>query len=156
MTVKLFHSFAHLRHAPGQVAKQIVLIAAVDTQVRISRPQQHAVDASVALIQVREVTVHRVLQRARIVEEAIVNHHLRLNKTRLRPQKLPARILRSLITHSQQMFGAPMLHVLAPFFNLSFCASGGTRSIPVGSRFARWCRNLFAVRGTDCVLCKRS
>ena len=53
---------------PGMAADQVVLIAIVDAHIRISRPDQDGIDAAVALFEIVEVSVHRVLARDRIVE----------------------------------------------------------------------------------------
>ena len=50
MTVKLFDHPLHFRNAARQIAEKIVLVPAIDAEVRISGPRQNAIDAAVALI----------------------------------------------------------------------------------------------------------
>src|SRR6202789_4739134 len=84
--------FADALDAPRHGADHVMLVAVIDTHVGISRPDEHRVDASVTLIEIIEVAVHRVLARLWIIEVAILHHHLRLYETGLRPGKLRHRI----------------------------------------------------------------
>ena len=87
----LLHAGDAARHA----ANQVVLIAIVDSHVWICRPDQDGIDSAVPLFEIVEVTIDGVLAGDRIVEVAILNHHLRLHETGLRPlqcgQIVPAR-----------------------------------------------------------------
>ncbi len=75
----------HACHTSRHAADQVMLIAIVDAHVRISGPDQNRVDATVALVQIIEIAVHRVLVRHWIVKITVLHHHLRLKKTGLCP-----------------------------------------------------------------------
>ncbi len=77
----LFHAF----DAAGHGAHHVVLIAVVDAHVRIGRPDENRIDAAVSLLEVVEIAIDRVLAGDRIVEVAVVHHHLRLNEAGLGP-----------------------------------------------------------------------
>ena len=87
MPVKVLHHLPHALHAAGQIAEHVELIAAVDADIGISVPDEHAVDSAIPLLKVLQITVDGVLPGLRVVEIAVVHHHLRLHKTRLRPQE---------------------------------------------------------------------
>ncbi len=74
------------------IAQQVELVAVVDADVRVDGPEQDAVDAAVALLQVVEVAVHGVAARDGIVEVAVLHHHLRLDEAALRPLEFGAGI----------------------------------------------------------------
>ena len=60
----MMESFNHLPQggdAAGQVARQVPLVAVVDAYIRIDGPDQHAVDAAVALVEIVQVTIDCVL-----------------------------------------------------------------------------------------------
>ena len=108
-------------NASGHVPSHIVLIAIVDTDVGVRLPDQHAVDPSVAALQVIEITVHAVLACAGVVKVPVVNHHLRLNEARLCPLELWPIVLRAVVTDADPPLHAPVLHVRKPF--LKICGS---------------------------------
>jgi hypothetical protein len=69
------------RHA----ANHVVLIPIVDSHVRVGWPDQDRINTAVALLKVVKVPVHGVLPRDGIIKVPILNHHLGLHETRLRP-----------------------------------------------------------------------
>src|ERR1039457_4353677 len=80
------HGFDHLQ-----------LIAIIDSHVRVGGPNQHSIDAAVAFVQVVEITVDRVAAGDRVVDIAIVDHHLRLYETGLRPLKRRHLVARGIV-----------------------------------------------------------
>ncbi len=102
-------------NASGQVPDEIVLAAGIDADVRIDGPDQDAVDTPVAAVKIVKVTVDRIAARGRIVEIAILHHHLRLNKIRLGPLQFGTRVLRSVIAHPDEALVAPVHDVRQPF-----------------------------------------
>ena len=73
----------HLFQAGGparHITQQVILVAVVDSDVGIGVPDQDGVDSAVALPKVVKVTVHGVSARRRVVEVAVLDHHLRLDE----------------------------------------------------------------------------
>src|SRR5713226_2930446 len=61
----------HLLHAgdtSGHAANHVVLIAVIDTKVRVGRPDQDSIDSAVPLFEIVEVTLNGVLARDGIVK----------------------------------------------------------------------------------------
>ena len=106
--VKIVDHLLQAGDAAGHVARQIVLVAIVDADVRIDGPDQHAVDAAVALFQIVEIAVDRVLAGDRIVEVAILDHHLRLHEVALRPLQLGAIVLGVVVADADQLLVPPV------------------------------------------------
>jgi len=77
------------RADPGQAtrhgADHIELISIVDAHVGISRPDEDSVDAAIPLVKIVQVPIDCVFLRDRIVEVAVVHHHLRLDERRASP-----------------------------------------------------------------------
>jgi hypothetical protein len=84
--MKVLHHHAQGGYSARQTTEQIVCAAVVDADVGVTVPQQDAVDAPHALIQIVEVTVYRVLTGGGIEEVSLLHHHLGLHVTGLRPQ----------------------------------------------------------------------
>ena len=106
--VKIRHHLFDPRDAAGHIAEAIELVAVVDADVRVYRPDEHSVDPAVALLQIVKVSIHGVSSRHRIVEVAVLHHHLRLDETALRPLQFGAIILGAGILHSAQALLFPM------------------------------------------------
>src|SRR5579875_58863 len=94
----------------------VELIAVVNAHVRISRPNKYCINTTVAPFQIVKVTVYSVFFCHRIMEVAILHHHLRLNKTALFP--LQDRIAVAPIIEYQpstnRALEAPVLDVFEP------------------------------------------
>ena len=78
-------------------SRHVVLIAVVDAHIGIGGPNQNRIDTAIALLQIIEIAVHRVFVRHRIVEIAVLHHHLRLDEARLRPGQRRIAIARIVI-----------------------------------------------------------
>ena len=78
--MKISNHLPHAFHAAGHRAHHILLVPVVDSHVWIGGPDEHGVDAAVALFQVVEITVNGVFSGDWIVEVAVMHHHLRLNE----------------------------------------------------------------------------
>jgi hypothetical protein len=102
------------RNTARHIAREVVLIAIIDTDVRINRPDQDAVDAAIAFFKIFEVVVNGVFARHRIVKETILDHHLRLEEIALRPRELGPRILLAAIAGTNQPLIAPVADVAQP------------------------------------------
>ena len=103
---------------PGEAARQIVreveLVAIVDADVRVDVPEQHAVDAAVAALQIVEVTLHGVAARDRIVEVAVLDHHQRVHEIALRPLQPRVAIQRVVVAEPDQVLVAPLAQAADP------------------------------------------
>ena len=80
--VKIRHHLAHAGDAARHGADHVQLIAVVDAQIGIGGPDEHRIDAAIALLEIVQIAVHRVFAARRIVEVAILHHHLRLDEAR--------------------------------------------------------------------------
>src|ERR1700677_1562596 len=100
--------FADAFDAPRHGADHVMLVAVIDAHVGISGPDEHCVDASVALIQIIEVAVDSILACLRIVEVAILYHHLWLNEAGLRPRQLRCQITSIVKASANAALHAPM------------------------------------------------
>src|SRR5207248_6379480 len=89
-TMKIRHHLPDTGQSSWQGVHHVVLVAPVDADIAIHRPNQHAVDSAVTLFHIIEVTVYRVFARNRIVEIAVLDHHLRLDETTLGPLEFRA------------------------------------------------------------------
>jgi hypothetical protein len=98
----------------GHVAEVIELAAIVYADVRVSVPDEDAVNTAVPFLQVIEIPLDRVLPSDGIVEVVVLNHHLRLHVAALRPLQFRPRVFRAVITDALQILHAPALHVGDP------------------------------------------
>ncbi len=89
-------------------------VAIVDADVRIHGPDQHAVYAAVARVQIIQIPVDRIFTLDGIVEVALLDHHLRLDKIALRPLKLRAAILSVVKSHAREALVPPDFQVMEP------------------------------------------
>ena len=83
--VKIRNHLPHAGNSSRHAANHVVLIAVVDSHVRISRPDQHRIDSSVALFQIVEIAIDGVAVGDGIIEIAVLHHHLGLEETGLCP-----------------------------------------------------------------------
>ena len=109
---------ANSRNAARHAANQVVLVAVVDAHVRVGRPDQDRIDSAEALVEIVEVAVDGVLARDRIVEVAVVDHHLRLDETGLRPLELRAIVAGTVVADADAALVAPVADVGQPRFVL--------------------------------------
>ena len=107
----------------GHVAEQVVLVAIVDADVRIDRPDQHRVDPAVASRQIVEVAVHRVLTELGIIEVPLFDHHLRLDEVALRPPQFRPLIFGAVVLDAFAFGVAPTGHFAQP--GCSVCSRRG-------------------------------
>jgi hypothetical protein len=104
----------HAGEAAGHAANQVVLIAIIDSQVRVRRPDQNGIDAALALFEIVEVTVDGVLAGGGIVEVAILNHHLRLREAGLRPLQCRQIVPGAVVANSDAPFRSPVCDISEP------------------------------------------
>jgi hypothetical protein len=102
---------SHARNAARHAANQVMLIPVVDPHIRMGRPDQHRLDSPIPPLQIVHVPVHGVVPRHRIVEVAILNHHLRLNETGLRPLERRKVVAGTVIPCADTAFIPPMADV---------------------------------------------
>ena len=76
---------AHAFDAAGHGLDHLELIAVVDAHVGIGGPDQHGIDAAIALFEIVEIAVDRVVAGDGVVEIAVLHHHLRLDEAGLGP-----------------------------------------------------------------------
>mmetsp|Transcript_41611 Transcript_41611/g.97737 ORF Transcript_41611/g.97737 Transcript_41611/m.97737 type:complete len:370 (-) Transcript_41611:7873-8982(-) len=114
LALEVLHHAFHAGHAAGHVAQQVPLVAVVHPTVRVHRPQQHAVDAAIALAQVIEQPLHGVDALDRVVQQTVLHHHLRLHEAALCPLQLRAAVLCVVVAQALVLLAAPALHGLQP------------------------------------------
>ena len=124
--MKIGDHLPNSRDPAGHAANHVMLIAVVDSHVRIGRPDQYRIDPSISLLQIIEITVHGIAMCDRIVEVAIFHHHLRLEETGLRPLQSGEVIPRAVVANSNATLVAPMLNVGKPRSMLVLRAWFGT------------------------------
>ena len=73
------------RQAARHIVPKVELIPIVHAQIRVHWPEQHAVNAAITSAQILEITAHRIMAGDGIIKVSIMRHHLRLDKTPLRP-----------------------------------------------------------------------
>ena len=83
--MKIGDHLADARDSARQGANQVMLIAIIDAQIGVGRPDQNCIDSAIALQRVVNIAIYGVAVSRRIVEKTIFDHHLRLNETGLRP-----------------------------------------------------------------------
>src|SRR6266849_102996 len=110
-TMEVGYHSAHAFDAPWQIPEQVVLVATVDSDIRIGVPNEHAIDATVAQLQIVQIAIDSVLERCGIKEEEVVNHHLRLDKARLRPLEFRTVIFGAKIASADPAFHAPVTNI---------------------------------------------
>ncbi len=108
------------RESSRHVSQHVELVAVVDADVGIDRPQQHAVDPAVALLEVFEKAVHGVAPGGRIVEIAVLDHRLRLDEAALRPLQLGPFVDVAAQAGADAALGAILPHLLQPFGGVGF------------------------------------
>ncbi|MDT8070622.1 MAG: hypothetical protein ROO76_20875 [Terriglobia bacterium] len=98
----------NLLSATGKIRKQVILAAIVYTDIGIRRPYQDAINAAISSCDIVKVPPDGVLSCLRIVEEPIMDHHLRLHEVRLRPTEFGALILVVVVSNSDESFSSPV------------------------------------------------
>ena len=83
--MKICNHLAHARDSAGHRTNHVVLIAIVDAHIRIGWPDEDGINSSIALHSIVDISIHSVVIANWVVQEAIVNHHLRLDETGLGP-----------------------------------------------------------------------
>ena len=105
---------AHTINAAGHGLNHLKLVAVVDPHVWIGSPDEHRINAAVALFYIVEVAIDSVTASQLIVEIAIVNHHLRLHKARLGPAECRHLVARRIESGADAALGAPVFNVAQP------------------------------------------
>ena len=146
--------------AAGHGLHHLELVAVIDAHVGIGGPDQYRVDAAVALFEVVEITVHSVAAGDRIVEVAVVDHHLRLHEAGLGPLEGGQRVARGIVGDANAALRAPVLDVAEPALMGECGARRLQRSFPGEVQVHAVGRgNLLSSGRIQCVLrvgCKRT
>ena len=132
--------------APRQGTNHVVLVAVVNANIRIHRPDEHGVNATVTLLQIVQVSINGVMSRAGVVEEAVFDHHLRLDETGLRPLEFRSFIFLPGITCPDPCLHPPMGDVLQPSFVIFRRAYFRLARRGLDRIEAIWSGNLISVR----------
>src|ERR1700682_3580227 len=127
--VKIGNHLTHARYSTWHGANHVVLVAIVDTHIRIRRPNQNSVNAPIPLFQIVQVPIHRVAICTGIIKVTIFDHHLRLNKTRLRPLQFRKLVARPFIADPNAPLVAPVPYVRQPIFMLGI-GTGRRSTLP--------------------------
>ena len=141
--VKVGDHLPHAGDATRHRANHVVLIAIVDAHIRICGPDQYRVDAAVAFLEIVEIAIDRIFARDRIVEIAILDHHLRLDEARLRPRQRRDFVARAVVADSNETFHAPVPDVGEPRIVLGDRARRYGALRAVARVHTRWAGNLF-------------
>jgi hypothetical protein len=144
--------------AAGQVPCQVPLIAVVDADIRIYRPDEHAIHAAIALVEIVQVPRDRVLSGCRIVEIAFFRHRLRLDEVALRPQQLGPPVFGIVVAHADQALAPPLAQVVEPGI---VCAASGDLPLaqfryPIGSGHPPRGGYLAPIRRKPGILCRQA
>ena len=100
--------------AAGEVAEVVELAAVVDADVGVGVPDEDAVDAAVAFVEIVEVAVDGVATGGGVVEVAVLDHHLGLDEGALGPGEFGAAVLGVVKADADAAFGAPVAGVGEP------------------------------------------
>src|SRR5579883_2766829 len=112
MAVKVLNHLPQARDSARHVTNQVKLIAIVNSDVGIGWPDEHGVDAAIALVEIIQVTLDGVPARLWIVEISVVRHHLRLDESLLRPSQFRAVILHAVVADTNPMLHPPVTNIL--------------------------------------------
>jgi hypothetical protein len=118
--VEVRHHLLQRGEAARHVAQQIELGPVIDADVRIYGPQQHAVDPAIPLVEIVKKAVYCVPPLRGIVEVAVFDHRLRLDKTALRPFEILPLVGFSRQTGAHPLFSAPAFHLFQPVSRVRF------------------------------------
>jgi hypothetical protein len=110
-------------------ANHVVLITIVDAHIWIGSPDQDSIDAAIALVEVVQVAINRVLPALRIVEVAVMHHHLRLDETGLRPLQSRYLIPCAIVANANAALCPPMGDICKPLL-MSKGRAGRVASLP--------------------------
>ena len=113
-TMKIGHRLLQPFDAARHGTRQRGLVTVVDADVGIDIPDEHAVDAAVALLQIIQIPVHRVFSGDRVVEISILHHHLRVHEIALRPLRGGQAILLVVVAHADAMLVPPFAQIAQP------------------------------------------
>src|SRR5579859_7094380 len=117
---------AHARNASRHRPDQVVLVAVIDPHIGIGRPDQNRVNSAVSFFQIVEIAIDGVAVRYRIVEIAVLYHHLWLEETGLGPLKCRHIVAGTLVADANASFIAPVTDVGQPGIMLALSARGGS------------------------------
>ena len=67
VAVEIVDHFLHAVQSARHVVEQVVLVAVIDADVRIDRPDQHRIDPAVTCFQIVEIAINRVLAQPGVV-----------------------------------------------------------------------------------------
>ena len=95
-----------------------MLVAIIDAHIRVSRPDEHSVDAAKPLLQIIEVAVDGIFAGDRIIEISLLDHHLRLDKGRLCPLESRQFISLRAVADADLPLCAPVGQVLEPLIKI--------------------------------------
>src|SRR5580698_1968146 len=84
-TMKVSDHLLNFDNTSRHITKQVILITIVDSDIGIYRPDQYGINTAVALLEIIQIFIYRIFSGDRIVKVTIFDHHLRLDKTGLRP-----------------------------------------------------------------------
>ena len=124
--VKIRDHLANTGNSARHGTNHVMLISVVDAYVRISRPDQDGIDPAVTIQSVIDVPINRIAVSNRIVEKAVLYHHLGLQETRLRPFQSGPIITGIVVTNADAPLVAPVSYIGKPIFVIFRC----TRSRP--------------------------
>src|SRR5580658_6576182 len=120
-----------------------------------NRPDQHAIHTAVALVDIAQVAIDRILSGGRIVEIALLGHHLRLNKIALRPEEFGTPVFDIVVAHADEALAPPLAQVAEP--GLVFAASCDLPlaqfRYPIGNGSPVGTRYLTPIRRIPRILC---
>ncbi len=112
--VEIGDHLAQPRQAAGHVVQQVMLIAIVDADVRIDRPDEHGINAAIAGLQVVEIAIDRVFARHGVVEVPLFDHNLGLDEATLRPGQFAPAVLGTVVTNLCPTLLPPRVHGAEP------------------------------------------
>src|SRR5438105_11560226 len=124
--MKIRHHLFQSLHTAGHGARHVMLVSIVDACVWINRPNEYGIDPAVTLLEVIEIAIDCVFARDRIVEIAVVHHHLRLDKAMLTPLKLRQCVAGGIVPDINTAFRTPVCNFGEPVTMSGRCASGGS------------------------------
>src|SRR6266852_2182752 len=113
-TVEIRNHLSHARNASRHRTDHVVRVAVVYAHVRVRGPDEDSVDSAVSFFQIVQITTDRVAVSDRIVEIAVLHHHLRLEKAGLRPLELRSAVARPVVADADLAFITPVANICQP------------------------------------------
>ena len=98
------------------------MVAVIDAHIRIGGPEEYGVDSAVALFEIAKIPIDGVSARDRIIEIAVVDHHLWLHEARLSPPERGQIISRTAVADANAPFVPPVGDIGEPCFVFALCA----------------------------------